>query len=138
MFTFKNLIMKFRRFSTEKLFDLLKNACLKEAIYWTGDRQYPDTDDLVKTSERDEMVSFLLEVCDRSDIKFSVETFALCISLLDRFLANFKVKSKYLECLAVACLYVAAKIKEDDEKISITSEFLVNCKCKISELLRME
>lgn len=132
--------MKFRRFSTEKLFDLLKNACLKEAIYWTGDRQYPDTDDLVKTSERDEMVSFLLEVCDRSDIKFSVETFALCISLLDRFLANFKVKSKYLECLAVACLYLAAKIKEDDEKISITSEFLVdcNCKCKISELLRME
>lgn len=133
-------IMKFRRFSTEKLLDLLKNACLKEAIYWSGNRKYPDTDDLVKSSERDEMVSFLLEVCDRPDIKFSLDTFALCVSLLDRFLASFKVKSKYLECLAVASLYIASKIKEDDEKISITSEFLVdcNCKCKISELLRME
>lgn len=132
--------MKFRRFSTEKLFDLLKNACSKEAIYWSGIRKYPDTDDLVKSSERDEMVSFLLEVCERSDIKFSLDTFALCVSLLDRFLASFKVKSKYLECLAVASLYIACKIKEDDEKISITSEFLVdcNCRCKISELLRME
>lgn len=76
----------------------------------------------------------------RSDIKFSTETFALCVSLIDRFLASFKVKSKYLECFAVACLYIASEIKEDDEKISITSEFLIdcNCKCKISELLRME
>lgn len=50
------------------------------------------------------------------------------------------MKSKYLECFAVACLYIASEIKEDDEKISITSEFLIdcNCKCKISELLRME
>lgn len=132
--------MKFRRFSTEKLLGLLKNACSKEAIYWNENRTYPDTDDLVKASERDEIVSYLLEVCDRSDIKFSVETFALCVSLMDRFLSTYKVKSKYLECLAVACLYIASKIKEDDEKISITSEFLAdcNCKCKISELLRME
>lgn len=79
--------MKFRRFSSDQLLDLLKNACIKEAIYWSGNRAYPDTDDLVKTSERDEMVSFLLEVCDRSDIKFSTETFALCVSLIDRFLA---------------------------------------------------
>lgn len=69
-----------------------------------------------------------------------VETFSLFANLLDRFLSSYKVKTKYLECLAVACLYIACKVKEEDESISISSEFLAECECKcsINELLRME
>jgi hypothetical protein len=133
-------MMKLEAFSMEKLTELLKEACSKETIYWTDHKRFPETEDLVTSIERDEMVAYLLEVCDRDDMSFSIETFALFTSLLDRFLANYKVKSKYLECLAVACLYIACKVKEEDENLSVTAEFLMDCdaKCSIGELLRME
>jgi len=132
--------MKLRCFSDEKLFDILKDACIKESIFWTERKYFPDSEELVTPGERDEMITYLLEVCDRSDMSFSIETFSLTVTLVDRFLASFKVKSKYLECLAVSCLYIAAKIREEDEKISITSDFLIDCnsKCSANELLRME
>jgi len=133
-------MFKLRSFKKEKLLELLKDACQKENIYWTEKKSYPDTDDLVKSNERDEIVSYICEVCERDDMDLSVETFALFVALLDRFLISYKVKSKYLECLAIACLYIASKIKEEDEKISITSDFILDCdsKCSVSELLRME
>lgn len=132
--------MKLRVFSDEKLSDLLKDSCIKESIYWTERRDFPASEELVTKSERDEMIAYLLEVCERTDMSFSMETFALTVTLLDRFLASFKVKSKYLECLSVSCFYIAAKVREEDEKVSITSEFLYDChsKCSVSELLRME
>jgi len=132
--------MKLRCFSDEKLFDILKDACIKESIFWTERKYFHDSEELVTPGERDEMIAYLLEVCDRSDMSFSIETFSLTVTLVDRFLASFKVKSKYLECLAVSCLYIAAKIREEDDKISITSDFLLDCnsKCSVNELLRME
>lgn len=132
---------KLRAFSTERLLELLRETSAKEAVNWSERKTYPVTDEaIVKSSERDEMVAFLLEVCERDDMSLSVETFSLFVHLLDRFLSSYKVKSKYLECLAVACLYVACKVKEEDENIAITSEFLAECECKcsIGELLRME
>jgi hypothetical protein len=105
------------------------------------DTSFPNAnDDFVKTNERDEMVIYLLELCEREDVAFSLDTYALSVSLLDRFLANFKVKSKYLECSALACLYVASKVKEENEKILSARLFLEACNCKLSiaELLRME
>lgn len=134
-------MLKLRSFTIEKLFELLKDSCLKESLFWTERKSYANADnDFVKPSERDEMVAFLSEVCEREDMDLSVETFSLCVTLLDRFLSTFKVKSKYLECLAVSCLYIACKVKEEDDKISVTSEFLIDCdcKCSIAELLRME
>lgn len=133
-------MMKLRSFSDEKLFDILKDGCLKESIYWAELKFYPESEDLVTPAERDEMIAYLLEVCERPDMSLSIETFSLTVSLVDRFLASYRVKSKYLECLAVSCLYIASKVKEEDDKISITSEFLVDCnsKCSVSELLRME
>jgi hypothetical protein len=45
-----------------------------------------------------------------------------------------------LECLAVGCLYIAAKCKEEDDTIPITPEFVIDCNasCSANELLRME
>ena len=133
-------MMKLRSFSDEKLFEILKDSCLKESIYWAELKFYPESEDLVTPAERDEMIAYLLEVCERSDMSLSIETFSLTVSLVDRFLTSYRVKSKYLECLAVSCLYIASKIKEEDEKISVASEFLSDCnsKCSVSELLRME
>lgn len=138
-------MFKLNKYSGEKLFDLLKETCSKESFYWMQRRSPspPSPDDYeeyVKASERDEIVSYILEICDREDMSLGIETFSLCVSLLDRFLCNFNVKSKYLECLAISCLYIACKVKEEDENISVTSEFLMDCDCKysIAELIRME
>lgn len=129
------------KFSKEKLVELLKNAFNKETVYWTSQRRvYPECDDLVVSSERDEIVAYLLETCEKDYMSLKIETFALAVTLLDRFLASFKVKSKYLECLSVACLFIAAKIKEEDNDIPTASDFLHNCECKcsLSDLMRME
>lgn len=134
-------MLKLRKISTERLMELLKETYMRSSICWTRRKSFPENDtEFVKTNERDEMVSFLQEVCDRPDMSLSAETFALFVSLLDRILSTYKVKSDYLECLSVACLYIACKVKEDDERISITSDFLLDCesKCSIAELLRME
>lgn len=136
-------MFKLNKFTLEKLLDLLKDTCSKESFYWTQRRQLSlgsDDDDFVKSSERDEIIAYILEICEREDMAFNIETFSLCVSLVDRFLCNYKVKSKYLECLGISCLYIACKVKEEDENISVTSEFLqdCDCKCSISELLRME
>lgn len=134
-------MLKLKKFSTERLLELLKETYMKSSIGWTRRKPFPENDtEFVKTNERDEMCSFLLEVCDRPDMSLGVDTFALFVSLLDRILSTYKVKSDYLECLSVACLYIACKVKEEDERISITSEFLLDCdsKCSIAELLRME
>lgn len=135
-------MMKLRSFSDEKLLELLKNSCYKESNAWTEKRCFLESasEELVTPAERDEMIAYLLEICERSDMSFSIDTFALTVTLIDRFLGSFKVKSKYFECLSVSCLYLAAKVKEEDEKISITSMFLYDCnsKCSVSELLRME
>ncbi|CAF0733126.1 unnamed protein product [Brachionus calyciflorus] len=135
-------MLKLRGFSFERLFELLKDAYMKSSICGIERKCLSSNNDtdFVKANERDEMVAFLLEVCDRQDMGLSVETFGLFVSLLDRFLYTYKVKSKYLECLSVACLYIACKVKEEDERVSVTSEFLLDCeaKCSIAELLRME
>lgn len=134
--------LKFHQFSTDKLQEQLKSAQLKESVCWTmlDDIDAEVEHELVIASERDEMVAFLQEVCERDDMQFSVDTFALAVGLLDKCLASFKVKSKYLECVAVACLYIACKVREEDERISVTAEFLqdCDCRCSIAELLRME
>ncbi|CAF3407512.1 unnamed protein product, partial [Rotaria sp. Silwood2] len=50
------------------------------------------------------------------------------------------VHPKFLECLAVGCLYIAAKCKEEDDTILIKPEFVIDCNtsCSANELLRME
>jgi len=55
-------------------------------------------------------------------------------------LATLKVHPKFLECVAVGCLYIAAKCKEEDDTIPITPEFVIDCNasCSANELLRME
>jgi hypothetical protein len=133
-------MMKIRCFNTEKLYKLLKDDCLKESQYWCDRKKYNNTDDLVKSNERDETVVYILETCERDEVAFGLETFALSVSLLDRFLACFKVKSKYLECLALACLYIASKVKEEKEKCLGAAQFLEMSDAKFSqaELLRME
>ena len=59
----KTLRNRLRAFSTERLLELLRETSAKEAVNWSERKNYVVTDEsIVKTSERDEMVAFLLEV----------------------------------------------------------------------------
>ncbi|CAF3293170.1 unnamed protein product [Rotaria socialis] len=115
-----------------------ERLCSKEDRTWK-ERQFNQIKlDEVNSSQRNYASSWLRKVA--ASMHFGTDTYALSVDLLDRFLATLKVRPKFLECLAVGCLYIAAKCKEEDDTISITPEFVIDCNasCSANELLRME
>jgi len=116
----------------------LERLCSKEDRTWK-ERLFTQMKlDEVNSSQRNHAASWLRKVA--ASMQFGIDTYALSVDLLDRFLSTLKVRPKFLECLAVGCLYIAAKCKEEDDTISITPEFVIDCNanCSSSELLRME
>ncbi|CAF1195511.1 unnamed protein product [Rotaria sp. Silwood1] len=116
----------------------LERLCSKEERTWK-DRIFNQIRlDEVNSSQRNHASSWLRKVA--ASLHFGIDTYALSVDLLDRFLATLKVRPKFLECLAVGCLYIAAKCKEEDDTIPITPEFVIDCNasCSANELLRME
>ncbi|CAF1106401.1 unnamed protein product [Rotaria sordida] len=116
----------------------LERLCSKEERTWK-DRIFNQIRlDEVNSSQRNHASSWLRKVA--ASMHFGIDTYALSVDLLDRFLATLKVRPKFLECLAVGCLYIAAKCKEEDDTIPITPEFVIDCNasCSANELLRME
>ena len=116
----------------------LERLCCKEERTWK-DRIFNQIRlDEVNISQRNHASSWLRKVA--ASMRFGIDTYALSVDILDRFLATVKVRPKYLECSAVGCLYIAAKCKEEDDTIPITPEFVIDCNatCSPNELLRME
>jgi hypothetical protein len=116
----------------------LERLCSKEERTWKERIFNQMRLDEVNSSQRNHASSWLRKVA--VSMHFGIDTYALSVDLLDRFLATLKVRPKFLECLAVGCLYIAAKCKEEDDTIPITPEFVIDCNasCSANELLRME
>ncbi|XP_013420038.1 cyclin-I [Lingula anatina] len=123
-----------------QLLHMLEEALRKERSYWkpnTGRSQQKNETEVVQ-EQRDEMVRWLTKLSDK--FHFHPETFALGVSLLDRFLQCVKARPKYAQCIAVSCLYLAAKTLEEDEVIPGSLDYVVDSQsgCTVAEVLRME
>lgn len=92
----------------------------------------------VSSEQRDHAVQWMLQLTHR--FRWNPETFVLSVSILDKFLATVRAHPKYLRCIAITCLYLAAKIHEEDEIVPGTSEIVreSRCGCSVREVLRME
>nr|XP_013801374.1 PREDICTED: cyclin-I2 isoform X1 [Apteryx mantelli mantelli]XP_013801375.1 PREDICTED: cyclin-I2 isoform X2 [Apteryx mantelli mantelli]XP_013801376.1 PREDICTED: cyclin-I2 isoform X3 [Apteryx mantelli mantelli] len=118
----------------------LENALASEARIW----KVPVFQDLILKGTDisllcyEKAVLWIAEIS--SQFQFYPETFALAISILNRLLASVKAQLKYLECIAISCLVLAAKTNEEDEVIPSVKMLAVQSGCKRSpaEILRME
>lgn len=92
----------------------------------------------VNGQSRDKLAVWILSLA--GEFKFNSETIGLAIRLLDRVQQLFKVQAKYLRCVAVTCLYIAAKTLEEDENIPSTPDLVKrsHCGCSFAEITRME
>ncbi|KAF1665071.1 Cyclin-I, partial [Aptenodytes patagonicus] len=118
----------------------LENALAREARIWKvpvfQNLALKGTD--ISLSCYKKAVLWIAEVSSR--FQFYPETFALATSILNRLLASVKAQLKYLQCIAISCLVLAAKTNEEDEVIPSVKMLAVQSGCKRSpaEILRME
>ncbi|KAI0240597.1 Cyclin-I [Lamellibrachia satsuma] len=126
--------------NAQQLLRMLGDALQKEAVGWQphmynaeGSKQ-----EEISAEQRDGAVSWLAHVSHK--LEFQLETLALGTALLDKFLLTVKARPKYLQCISIACLYLAAKMLEEDNVIPGTPELLEKscCERSVSEVLRME
>ncbi|KAL7872914.1 hypothetical protein AOLI_G00119850 [Acnodon oligacanthus] len=70
---------------------------------------------------------------------FSVETFSLAVSLLDRFLAVMKIQPKHLSCVGLCCFYIAVKTSEE-ENVPLANVLIriSQNRFTVSDMMRME
>lgn len=88
--------------------------------------------------QRSEIIEWLTLVCH--EFGFCDETLFHAVDIFDRFLRRIKAATKYLRCIGIACLYLAAKLNEEDEVIPVTEDMVgkSRCGCSEAEVLRME
>ncbi|XP_063784247.1 cyclin-I2 [Pseudophryne corroboree] len=124
----------------QRLEILLNTALLTESSKWRVpcflDSTIKGTD--ISTMQYEQTVLWMEEL--KSRFQFYPETFGLAVSILNRILASVKVQVKYLQCITVTCLYLAAKTNEEDEIIPSVKTLAVQSGCMYSsaEILRME
>ncbi|XP_077080961.1 cyclin-I [Siphateles boraxobius] len=123
-----------------RLDTLLFNTLARERRLWrtpvmrNGCLQGSD----ISPAQYHEVIVWLREMS--STFQFSSETFALGVCVLNSLLATVKTQLKYLKCMAITSLILAAKVNEEDEVIASVKDLLEQSRCKFStaEILRME
>ncbi|XP_043077780.1 cyclin-I [Puntigrus tetrazona] len=142
-FQWKRLVSKMKPPGEEenrRLGTLLLNTLEREMRLWrapvlkNGCIQGSD----IRPPQYHEVIVWLREMS--SLFRFSSETFALGVCVLNSLLATVKTQLKYLKCMAITSLILAAKINEEDEVIASVKDLLEQSRCTFStaEILRME
>ncbi|XP_020915102.1 cyclin-I isoform X2 [Exaiptasia diaphana] len=126
--------------NASRLLAALEDGLMREGKYKSNLKCLAGRKDFDEISffHRNKMVSLLLRL--NRHCGFQPETFALAVNLLDRFLTVVKARPKYLPCMSICCLFLAAKVVEEDEAIPTAGDLVSvsGLKCTPSDLLRME
>ncbi|XP_069754309.1 cyclin-I-like [Narcine bancroftii] len=124
----------------QRLAFLLDAALSKEAKLWKVPlfRTCSNQDQTINPLQRENVVLWLRDLC--SKFGYYPETFFFAVSILDRLLASVKAQPKYLRCIAISCLFIAAKINEEDEVTLLLKDLTGKSAsgCTTSEVVRME
>ncbi|XP_068004545.1 cyclin-I2 [Melanerpes formicivorus] len=100
---------------SSRLASFLENALAREARMW----KVPIFQDLTLKGMDISLWCYKKAVLwiaeTSSQFQFHPETFALATSIFNRILASVKAQLKYLQCIAISCLVLAAKTSEEDE-----------------------
>ncbi|XP_030649724.1 cyclin-I [Chanos chanos] len=124
----------------QRLENLLEGTLARETRLWRSpvlkNGRIQGTD--IIPSQYQEVILWLRELCVM--FQFCSDTFAMGVCVLNRLLAAVKAQSKYLKCIAITSLILAAKINEEDEVIAPVKDLLAQSGCNFStgEILRME
>ncbi|XP_076357236.1 cyclin-I-like isoform X1 [Tachypleus tridentatus] len=124
----------------ERVIFMLQQALSKEKEEWNPllyKTQTQESEDIT-AEERDQIVQWLAEL--NYQLQLTPETFFLSIAILDTFFGLVKVKSKYLKCIAISCLFLGMKICEEDEVVVMAEDLIEVSRCgiKVADLVRME
>ncbi|XP_063058756.1 cyclin-I [Engraulis encrasicolus] len=125
---------------SSRLGRLLEDALARETRLWKApvleEGHIQGTD--ISLLQLQEVILWLREM--NAAFPFCQETYALAVCVLNRLLATVKAQRKYLKCMALTCLILAAKINEEDEVIASVRDLLAQSGCSFStaEIHRME
>jgi len=110
----------------------------KERKFWKPIVIKATSDKDISAAQRDKYAAWIVSLS--AEFKFQSETCGLAILLMDRVQQLFKVQAKYMQCVTVTCLYIAAKTLEEDENIPPTPDLVrkSHCGCSFAEITRME
>ncbi|TRY85595.1 hypothetical protein DNTS_010169 [Danionella cerebrum] len=92
----------------------------------------------ISPSQFHDVIVWLLKISNAS--QFSSETFTLGVCVINSMLAAVRTQLKYLKCMAITSLILAAKINEEDEATSSVKDVLElsGCRFSMAEIQRME
>ncbi|KAK6740482.1 hypothetical protein RB195_008754 [Necator americanus] len=111
----------------------------RERVFYTAGRlpaRLPQGEGVIGWSCRDREAAWICSAARR--LGLDVDSFALAVALLDRVICGTRVPTKYVNCVAAACLSLAKKLCEDHEEDA--SLYLQRLRLSYSarELKRME
>ncbi|CAJ0600096.1 unnamed protein product [Cylicocyclus nassatus] len=118
---------------------LLVSLCERERCFYTAGRlpaRLPQGEGVIGWSCRDREAAWICSAARR--LGLDVDSFTLAVALLDRVICGTRVPTKYVNCVAAACLSLAKKLCEDHEEDA--SLYLQRLRLSYSarELKRME
>jgi len=131
-----------KRMNYQQLIAMFSDCLQSEQRNWAPriyqPLQYQSDGTKVSSEQRDHAVQWMLQLTHR--FRWNPESYVLSVSIMDKFLTTVKAHPKYLRCIAITSLYLAAKIHEEDEIVPGTSELVreSRCGCSVREVLRME
>ena len=97
----------------------------------------------VCVSQRDGAVLDMLALC--KIFQLSIQVFSQAVAVFDQFLSVIKVRSKFLNCICLSCIYIALHIEQSNEnnfgppKASDVNRFISasESRCTYSDVVRM-